>query len=303
MLRLKVLLTILVISLTAVAQPGTDMFWKKYRLELIGGLGVTNFLSDLGGGPNIGTHYFRDLNFRSTRLSAELGFRYKFSERVAIRMVGHYMRLFGDDKLTDNMFRNYRNLTIRTDLYEGNITGEYSIFKEQLGHRYRINGVTGRKVYQIHTYFYGGLGLIYFNPQGIYKGKWYDLRNLGTEGQGMYPGKELYSQLQLVVPVGIGFRYSFSYRVGMGAEIGYRKTFTDYLDDVSSFYADKDLLRQKRGQIAVELSDPSIYSNTYQTRTGEQRGNPTNTDSYFYANVTFYVKIKTTRKAYYVPLF
>ena len=72
-------------------------------------------------------------------------------------------------------------------------------------------------------------------------------------------------------------------------EAGFRKTFTDYLDDVSGSYVNYHELERENGQLAAELanrtgeyfgSDPVILP------TGTQRGNEQADDWYFMGGVT-----------------
>src|SRR5690348_7045796 len=98
--------------------------WKTYRYEVNFGLGASNFLGDLGGANQIGTHYFRDLEFSETRLSANLGVRYKLNEYLALRANLAYGKVAGDDKLTKEFFRNYRNESFKSNIFEFNSTFE-----------------------------------------------------------------------------------------------------------------------------------------------------------------------------------
>jgi hypothetical protein len=83
-------------------------------------------------------------------------------------------------------------------------------------------------------------------------------------------------------------------------EVGYRKTFTDYIDDVSTDYYDNDKLRRRRGNMAADLADPSkgeipTYTRgtyTYDpTAEGMQRGDPSDKDAYIFTTITFSWKI------------
>src|SRR5436853_6939271 len=88
--------------------------WKRRRYEMSLGLGASNFLGDLGGANQIGTHYFRDLEWSKTNLAAALGMRYKLGEYFAVNSHITYAQLAGDDKLTQETYRNYRNLNFHT---------------------------------------------------------------------------------------------------------------------------------------------------------------------------------------------
>ena len=110
---LLILVTILLIPAISEAQR-----WKRQRYEFSFGLGVSNFLGELGGANQIGTHYFRDLEWSMTRLAASVGLRYKLSNYFALKSHLTYGRVAGDDKLTTEFFRNYRNLNFYSDIYE-----------------------------------------------------------------------------------------------------------------------------------------------------------------------------------------
>ena len=105
-----------------IAQPGnftTSDYWKHQRKEIFFGVGATNFLGDLGGLNRIGTDYsFVDLEFLVTRPSGHLGFRYRFKPWFLTKSIIQYGMLKGDDALTQEPSRHYRNLLVRTHLIE-----------------------------------------------------------------------------------------------------------------------------------------------------------------------------------------
>jgi hypothetical protein len=118
------------------------------------------------------------------------------------------------------------------------------------------------------------------------------LKPLSTEGQGIYPDKKPYKKLQPVIPVGGGVKFVLSDNLRIGIEIGIRKTFTDYLDDVSTSYPDPTDLFNARGQIAINYSyrgdelpggDP-----TFPTK-ATQRGGAKQKDIYYFTglNLTY----------------
>jgi len=117
--------------------------------------------------------------------------------------------------------------------------------------------------------------------------------------------------------------------LGLKLEAGYRYTTTDYLDDVSTNYYDKDAIQAAYGTTAATMSgtnsgdilrylgwsqdgvypidaipDPSIGGNNpfYIERTvteaGFQRGNPENKDVYMFATLSFYKKFNSRPRAY-----
>jgi len=74
----------------------------------------------------------------------------------------------------------------------------------------------------------------------------------------------------------------------VGMELGYRKLFTDYLDDVSDVYTDESALLAARGQKAVDLAyrGDEVGAGPY-PGAKVTRGNPKSKDGYFYVALTF----------------
>ena len=150
-----------------------------------------------------------------------------------------------------------------------------------------------------------GVGYFHFNPQGSLtdangKKTWYYLRPLHTEGEGFpeYPERKMYSLSQINIPMGVGLKYYISDRVNVSFEILLRKSFTDYIDDVSTTYIDPNLfnkyLSPHDAAIARQISDkvfaivnPGLTRNS----PGTQRGNPNQNDSYFTTFLKFAIRM------------
>ena len=92
--------------------------WKSMRAEVHFGVGATNFLGELGGANQIGTHAYKDFEFSQTRLAISAGYRYKLASNIAINTSLSYGQVAGNDNLTTEFFRNYRNLSFKSDIYE-----------------------------------------------------------------------------------------------------------------------------------------------------------------------------------------
>ncbi len=268
--------------------------WKRQRYEISVGAGVSNFLGELGGANQIGTNYFKDLEWSLTRLAFAAGLRYKLSNYFALTTHLTYGRITGDDKLTQEYFRNYRNLSFSSDIYEFNVNFEGAFQQEQVGHRYRLRRVRGVRGYELYTYAFVGAGIFHFDPKTIYQGQSLRLQPLGTEGQGLLPSRKKYSLFQFVIPMGVGFKYTIDNTWGVGLEIGIRKTFTDYIDDVSTTYFDFENYPDAN-PLAAALSDRSNQSNPNITAAQEQRGDPRDKDSYMFAIFSINYKLKTGR--------
>lgn len=148
-------------------------------------------------------------------------------------------------------------------------------------------------------YLYGGIAVFHFNPwtndnRGV---KTY-LKPLSTEGQGLpqYPTQKPYNLTQIALPFGGGIKFAVTDGLALGIEFSQRKTFTDYLDDVSSHYVDRDVLLQARGTKAVELSfreDELPNGRPLFPAHGEQRGTPSEMDWYYFFGVTMEFKLNS----------
>lgn len=148
-------------------------------------------------------------------------------------------------------------------------------------------------------YLYGGVAVFHFNPwTKDNRGTKTYLKPLSTEGQGLpqYPSQKPYNLTQLAIPFGGGLKFAVSDGFALGVEFSQRKTFTDYLDDVSSHYVDRDVLLQAKGVKAVELSfrEPEIPNGrTLFPAHGEQRGTPSEMDWYYFFGLTMEFKLNS----------
>lgn len=267
--------------------------WRAYRIEYIAGLGATNFLGELGGANQVGTHAFRDLEFSMTRPAAMVGFRYKLSPTFASCNKISYGVVAGDDKLTKEQFRNKRNLSFKSNIFELSTNIEISFLQEQVGHRYKLRGVRGMRNIELSSYGFVGIGVFHFNPKAKLGDDWYQLQPLGTEGQGEVPSREKYKRTQICVPLGLGAKYAIDRQISIGLELGLRYTFTDYIDDVSKSY-----YYERGGTLVEQLADRSLDD---QSHVGQQRGDPRWNDAYLFAVFNINYKIRTGRTNY--PMF
>ncbi len=267
-------------------------------MELGVGIGITNFLGDLGKKEPGGRGYYGDIEGSLFRPSASFFFRNNFNDFFALKGTLTYGMWEGDDRkshtaqfMDDAWFRSYRNLHFKSNVMELSLTGEVNFMRYLPG--------SGKNF--ISPYFITGLAFVYFNPKAQYNGEWVALQPLGTEGQGMdqYPDRQPYSLFQPVIPIGIGLKVNVSRFLTVGMEFAHRFTFTDYLDDASLSYVSKqefiDHYGQENGVIAYDLSrrsseiDPEeTYG--YITKPGEVRGNPGGNDAYLFSTVSLSYK-------------
>lgn len=269
--------------------------WKRYRYDAILGIGASNFLGELGGANQIGTDYIKDLEIKMTKPVFHLGIRYRLDEYIANKTSINFGWVAGDDKLTEEPYRQNRNLHFRAPILEFATQFEFSWKREQIGHKYRLRGVKGQMHIEIYTYGFIGVAGFWFNPRGQYDGKWYSLQPLGTEGQTLLPSRKKYSRINVSIPMGLGFKYAIDRKWSIGFELGGRKTFTDYIDDVSSTYYDNNEIYNEVGPIAAYFADPSLGNIYGQTAPGEQRGDRTDFDTYIFAVFSVNYKLRTGR--------
>ncbi len=266
--------------------------WKNYRKEVFGLVGFSNYLGELGGLDGLGKKYFiLDLEISQSKLSYGGGFRYHFNQQMSGRFQGYYGKVSGSDQLTGNPERAYRNLSFESKIYEASIQYEYYILRTQPGHLYRIKGANGMKPQRWDLYGAAGISGFYFNP----KADGVALQPLGTEGQGLPGGPpKKYSRIMIGFPVGFGVNMMLTNNIKIGLDFSYRFTFTDYLDDVSTFYYDNDKLRALAGDAAADQADKSPGGNPNWTVEGAIRGNPANNDAYLtaMASLTYVMKKK-----------
>jgi hypothetical protein len=266
--------------------------WSLNKKEILFGLGATQFLGDLGGKDKIGTDYsLVDLDWPSTVMGGMVGYRYRFHPYFSTTTSIHFGLLKGDDAKTEDVARKNRNLSFRSPVADISQRLEFIFLaREKFGARYKVRGLKFVKDKNFQMYGFGGVGINYFNPQAKYDGKWYNLRPLKTEGQGMEGGAKPYKPYTLTIPMGVGIRFGISKMWRIGVEATYVKTFTDYMDDVSGVYYDPSKLGSPE---AAYLSNPSLGPG-YEP--GQQRGDKQN-DAYFYLNLVAYKNITYKSKS------
>jgi hypothetical protein len=269
------------------------------RCESIYGLGVTNFLGELGGADQFGTNGLKDLEIILTRPAVHLGFRYRKSPVISYKFNLTYGLVSGRDSLTRETFRNNRNLSFRSPVIESSLQFEISILQvKSTRSRYKLQGVRGKSGIDINVYMFAGVGGFYFNPKAYYGGRWWALQPFGTEGQGIAASRKKYSRVQACFPIGFGFRIPLRDKNWtMGFEYGMRITTTDYMDDVSTTYFSPTLIQNKYGQVAAKLSNRGLEPSEVpgSAVTGQQRGDPTDRDAYMFGIITLTYRLKSGR--------
>ncbi len=259
-------------------------------------IGPSNFLGDLGGRIGKGQTFLKDNNFQLTKVSLGLHFSYYPKDWVGVRFAVNIGKLEGDDKVIKSkggyeQARYERGLNFQSKFFEAIVVGEVfpTVFLEEdasdLYHKLRPYGVIG-------------LGVFHFNPHGLDQatGQWVNLQPLHLEGQGSaeYPDRKNYSLWQPNIPMGVGVKYWASDNLSLGLEVIYRKTFTDYIDDVSTTYVGNAFydshLSPAQAAVAKRLADKSNNGAGGAPAYGQpsdKRGTAQNKDAYY----TFGIKL------------
>jgi hypothetical protein len=250
------------------------------------------FLGDLGGNQGVGTDFAKDINFPLTKISKGLFVNIYPTEWLGFRFAINQGKLEAYDHIIEDKggaetFRKERNLQFRSNMLEayGAVEVYPTVFLE------RYDGLKGK----LRPYGLAGFGIFKFNPKGEYidangRSTWVDLAPLHLEGQGFaeYPDRKPYKLFSFEMPLGAGFKYYFAENKYVGLELVHRKSFTDYVDDVSTTYIDPSLFDQHLSPgdaaMARQLYYRKNFPNNTNTRPGfgeEQRGDPTDNDSFF----------------------
>jgi hypothetical protein len=200
--------------------------------------------------------------------------RYNLSPHWSIKAAFTKASISGHDAYSRHAESRQRNLNFRSDILEFAVCGELNLSDYNVrAHKTAI------------PYLFAGIGGYYFNPQAEMRGAWYDLQPLQTEGR-------FYRKLGLNIPMGIGLKFNLSEKMNFGLELGARKLFTDYLDDVSNVYPDVMALRSTNLTAAIfSYRTPEVTGEFGSNPLNSPRGNPQNEDWYFFAGITVSVNL------------
>lgn len=220
---------------------------------------------------------------RATHLNVGILTRYNPVERITFGLSANYGHLSGNDAWYTNFpERIERNLSFETYLWEFAARIDYNIVV--LGY--------GRESGAI-PYVFAGAAVFKFNPVAQFHydpnswqassltgydqlasrdGEWVELQPLGTEGQGTteYNDRQRYSLTQLSIPFGLGTKFRLNRHWTLGVEWGWRKTFTDYIDDVSTYYVEPFFLESTYGAMSAAMADRSSAQKPETYNRGDQ---------------------------------
>jgi hypothetical protein len=211
-------------------------------LSVYGSGGISNYYGDLCDG----------IKCMQPRPSFGIGMIYRLAPHVSSKSEINYFRLASKDFWPD------RNLSFRSSNLEIYSSLMYDLFKFN-------KNIKKRKLFS--PYVFAGIGVVFYNPRAELNGTWYTLRTYQTEGT-------RYGIATPIIPFGFGVKIKHTRNWDFLAEVGYRMTFTDHLDDVSSFKFKK----------TGDFTDPDAAALSNKTVLGDNflgyRGNPHRKDGY-----------------------
>ena len=251
---------------------------QRWHVNITGGL--SNYSGDLQAKP-----YTFDQSFFAFGFGAQYDITRNFSaiSNVMFMKVGASDQFNAPDLVS-------RNLSFQTNILEWNLIGEYT-FLDITQKKFSPFVFVGIAVYHFNPYAYDTLN------QKVY------LQPLSTEGEGLpqYPDRMPYSLTQFAIPYGGGIKFRVNENIVLAYEIGFRKTFTDYLDDVSATYVDQATLQNAKGGLAVEMAyrGNELKGGAPYPVTGTTRGNPKSKDVYYYTGIRVSIAIISRHDGFY----
>tara|TARA_B100000902_G_C27187259_1_gene852003 strand:+ start:146 stop:988 length:843 start_codon:yes stop_codon:yes gene_type:complete len=232
------------------------------------------------------SYYYGDLNnahFKNSRVAGGITYRTNFDRRFSFKSSALYSNVYADDASSSDQIKVNRNLHFKSDIIELSGQIEFNFLPYE----------KGNSLYPWSPFVFTGVSIFNYNPKAeASNGQWYELQPLGTEGQEttLRPYLKKYSLTQFSIPFGGGIKFSVNKNFNIILEYGLRKTFTDYIDDVSTTYAG---IPAEFNNVTIELADRSLDG---PKQAGEERGVSTNNDWYSFSGITISFTIKNNTK-------
>ena len=228
--------------------------------------GISNFQGDLASVSTLG-------GFRAL-IGPAFGAHVGIEKTDAFQFRGDliYTRLSGDDALNDHENSRSRNLSFFSSVLQLSAGVDWNIF-----------GFTQDQATDFTPYLSVGAGVFTFGPKTKYQGETIKLHPLGTEGQYLddYPDQKPYSLIQPSLQFGGGLKFLTSNNLIVALEAMMTYTFTDYLDDASTYYITYPELLAKAGELTAALANRQgelLGTDPVVVPTGTIRANPDSKD-------------------------
>ena len=213
---------ILPVFLLLMAASPQMLFGQRHELGL--GVGGFNYVGDIN--PR-----FNFLNFRPGGM---LFYRYNSPNKyTCLRLSVSSGQLNGDEKRSNDYTSSVRNASFSSTITEMALMGEYNF----------VNYRDKKQLIKFSPYLTGGVAVFGFTQ--------------GTKTASL-PELDDVDRINIALPVGFGVKFMINKNWNVSPEFVARKTFTDYLDGIST---------------------ASVNNRT--------TGNPIDKDWYFYAGISF----------------
>jgi hypothetical protein len=251
---------------------------QRWHVNLTGG--VSNYSGDLQS---------KAYTFDQSYFAFGGGAQYDITPNLAAISNIYLMKVGASDQY-NNADLVPRNLSFQTNILEWNLLGEYTFLD-----------ITRKK---FSPFVFAGIAVFHYNPYAYDTlGQKTYLRPLSTEGEGLsaYPDQRPYNLTQFAIPFGAGIKFRVSENVVLAYEVGFRKTFTDYLDDVSTNYVDQAILQAAKGGQAVEMAyrGNELKGGAPYPPAGTMRGSPKYKDLYYYTGIRVSISLVSKHDGYY----
>jgi len=213
---LKLLFCILCIGLS------TSLWAEQYpRNKEIGFMpGLSYYMGDLNPEGHLTTFDFY-------HFAGGIFYKKNINPRWSRRLMLMRGKLSGDDDYLFGGFPQWRNLNFTSSVTELSLTYEFNF--------YNFSYVESQSEIA-SPYLFAGIAGFHFNPKGVIAGNKIDLQSQQNE-------LVEYSKISVAIPFGLGIKLRVSDDVALALEYGMRKTFTDYIDDVSTVFNDNPFQR------------------------------------------------------------
>ena len=265
-----------------------DYTTMQYTTEVGINVGLTAFLGDLGGTRGKGENFSKDLNGIVFRPHVGVSLSFYPQSYLKLGATLNYTTITGADSVIKSRYkqsygRYLRNLSFRSRVEEASVGFElYPLQFISRTHRETL----------LKPFIGAGVGVFHFDPEAQLKGEWIKLQPLSLEGEGFaeYPDSKPYKLTQLYIPLTFGFKYRLDDNISLGFQATFRKTFSDYLDDVSHhIYIDPSLFGKYLSADDATLAQQLYYRGdpNKPIKPGQLRSDNEKNDSYTTLAVTF----------------
>ena len=235
------------------------------------------------------SYYLGDLNtvhFSNPLQTMGFAIRQNIDRRFSYKAEALYINIKSDERESKDTIAKNRGLHFRSSIFELSGQLEFNFLPYEIGN----------PLYTWTPFIYTGISIFHHNPQAENRnGEWIDLQPLGTEGQEttVYD-RNKYSLIQFAIPMGGGVKIAITESFNILLEYSARKTFTDYIDDVSTTFVGPNQSGSwptEMSQDAIEMSDPlGTHSKDI------ERGDPNKKDWYSFASITLSFKLNNNSK-------